>query len=210
MFFEPDALYHIYNRSNETVFRNRENYLFFLKKIKSYVFPVCKILAWILMPNHFHFLVMATLESCRNVNEVHRPNLQVLSKNIGWVLSSYTQAINKQVTRRGKLFAHNTKAKLMWEDSYPLSASIALSGYGSYNHDYVTTCFLYIHQNPVLAGLAEKPEDWEFSSFRDYAGLRKGKLVDKNLAFEFINLDKDNYYKQSEFLLDESLLKKIF
>ncbi len=32
MHFEPNALYHIYNRSNETVFYSRENYLFFLKK----------------------------------------------------------------------------------------------------------------------------------------------------------------------------------
>jgi REP element-mobilizing transposase RayT len=29
----------------------------------------------------------------------------------------------------------------------------------------------YIHHNPVRAGLAEKPEDWLYSSSRNYAGL---------------------------------------
>src|SRR5258706_15956468 len=27
----------------------------------------------------------------------------------------------------------------------------------------------YIHRNPVKAGLCERPEDWEWSSFRHYA-----------------------------------------
>jgi len=188
------------------VFYNRENYLFFLNKVTSHIFPACKILSWVLMPNHFHFLIMATNESCKNVNEAHRPNLQLLSKNIGWLLSSYTQAINKQENRRGKLFAHNTKAKLLWEDTYPLSRSKRLSGY----EDYATTCFLYIHQNPVIAGLVKKMDEWEFSSFKDYAGLRNGKLIDRKLAFEFIDLDQKDFLKQSEYLLSESILKKIF
>ena len=34
MHFNADKLYHIYNRSNETVFYNQKNYLFFLSKVK--------------------------------------------------------------------------------------------------------------------------------------------------------------------------------
>jgi len=34
----------------------------------------------------------------------------------------------------------------------------------------------YIHLNPVFAGLVEHPEDWEFSSYPDYAGTREGRL----------------------------------
>ena len=36
----------------------------------------------------------------------------------------------------------------------------------------------YIHRNPVEAGLAESAEAWEFSSYRDYVGLREGTLVE--------------------------------
>lgn len=204
MHFEPDALYHIYNRSNETVFYSNDNYLYFLQKVRKHIYPVCHILAWVLMPNHFHFLIQATNASCQSTDESHRQNLQLLSKSFGIVLSSYTQAINKQQNRRGKLFAHNTKAKNLNEE--------ALSGWNRLSHhqpDYATACFLYIHQNPVMAGLVSKLEEWEYSSFRDYANLRKGKLIQKKLAKEIIDLDFEDFNQQSQFIVEDELLKKL-
>lgn len=206
MFFEHDAIYHIYNRSNETVFHNRENYLFFVEKIKRFISPVCSIFSWVLMPNHFHFLIQATEESCKDANEKHRPALQILSKNIGTLLSSYTLAFNQEHGRRGSLFAHQTKAKIL-NDSFALSGSNRLA---HSSLDYATACFLYIHQNPVMAGLVSKLEDWEFSSFRDYAGLRNGKLIQKDLAMEIIALDFEHFQEQSKIIVDENLLKKIY
>jgi len=210
MYFETDAVYHIYNRSNETVFFSRDNYLFFLKKIQKHIYPICNIICWVLMPNHFHFLIEATNESCQNASERHRPDLQLLSKNIGIVLSSYTQAINQQQGRKGNLFAHKTKAKMLNEEYYPPSGSNRLAGSFGRQPDYATTCFLYIHQNPVTAGLVSRLEDWEFSSFRDYAGFRNGKLVNREIAFEFIDLDFEHFYEQSKMLVDEKVLKEIF
>ncbi len=59
MILENDNLYHIYNQGNnrERIFFNRENYLFFLKKIRTHILPYADVLAWCLMPNHFHLLV---------------------------------------------------------------------------------------------------------------------------------------------------------
>ena len=34
----------------------------------------------------------------------------------------------------------------------------------------------YIHLNPVIAELTEKAQDWEFSSYREFIGLRRGSL----------------------------------
>lgn len=34
----------------------------------------------------------------------------------------------------------------------------------------------YIPLNPVKAGLASLPEDWEFSRYREYVGMRSGTL----------------------------------
>ena len=39
----------------------------------------------------------------------------------------------------------------------------------------------YIHRNPVTGGLSERPEDWEWSSFRHYAVGRKGKVEIESL-----------------------------
>ena len=34
----------------------------------------------------------------------------------------------------------------------------------------------YIHLNPVAAGFVAAPEEWEFSSYQEYVGLRAGTL----------------------------------
>ena len=59
MNFESGNLYHIYNQGNnrQQLFFSRENYLFFLKKIKKHILPHADILAWCLMPNHFHLMI---------------------------------------------------------------------------------------------------------------------------------------------------------
>ena len=40
----------------------------------------------------------------------------------------------------------------------------------------------YIHLNPVTAFLVESPEDYEFSSYRDYIGLEKNSFLDPTLV----------------------------
>ena len=59
MQFESGHIYHIYNQGNnrQKIFFDRENYLFFLRKIRTHVSPFADILAWCLMPNHFHLMV---------------------------------------------------------------------------------------------------------------------------------------------------------
>ncbi|RUT79850.1 hypothetical protein [Ancylomarina longa] len=196
MLFEEEKTYHIYNRSNEVVFYNRSNYIYFLKKVNRLIRPYADILAWCLMPNHFHFLIVVNAKGSQRISELHRPQVQQLSKNLGSLLSSYTRAINKEQQRRGKLFAHNTKAKCLNDITQ--------------NDNILDNCFHYIHQNPVRSGLCENLLDWEFCSVLDYADKRNGKLVNKQLAYETIHIDTDNFLTQSNILLDERLLKDIF
>ncbi len=203
MHIEENHIYHIYNRSNDLVFYNKENYLFFLKKVVKLIKPYCEILAWCLMPNHFHFMIYADKRSSQSTNERHRPNLQVLSKQFATLTSNMSQAINKQQNRRGSLWVHATKAKQLSGQTY-----FGIESF--YKRDIIFTCFNYIHQNPVEANLVSKPEDWNFSSFKDFLDARNGKLVNKTLAYEMINYDKDNFYEQSIIALDEKKIKHIF
>ena len=39
--------------------------------------------------------------------------MQLLAEAIGRVQGSYTQALNNQIGRKGGLFAHNSKAKIL-------------------------------------------------------------------------------------------------
>ena len=60
MLIEKGHIYHIYNQGNnrQKIFFNRENYFFFLGKMKEYIMPYADIMAWCLMPNHFHWMVL--------------------------------------------------------------------------------------------------------------------------------------------------------
>jgi hypothetical protein len=97
------------------------------------------------------------------------------------LLSSYSKAINKQEGRTGNLFQQKTRAKCVSESK----------------NDAPRTVFHYIHQNPMKAGLVNRMEDWEYSSFRDYLGLRNGTLCKKELAKQFLDLDLDAIHRDS-------------
>jgi putative transposase len=195
MLFEESNLYHIYNRGNnkQTIFFSRDNYLYFLDKVNKYIYPSCDILSWCLMPNHFHFLIHANPVTCEIVKQAPL-RINKLTEGIRLLLSSYTQGINVQLNRTGNLFQQKTRSKCV------------LDGDDKYGY----TTFHYIHQNPFKAKLVSRMEDWEFSSFPDYAGLRNGMLCNKELAIAMLELNMHNFLQDSYSLLPEDNLKKIF
>jgi len=186
---KPASFYHIFNRGNnrERIFIIRENYIYFLHKIEKHLLPHVHLLAYCLMPNHFHLLVYAMDDLNKNA----------ISKDLQIMLRSYTRAINKQEGRIGSLFQQNTKIKsLINTDSIPSNFSF---------DDYPLTCFHYIHQNPVRAGLTARMEAWEMSSFQEYAGIRENQYVTISLASKFLNISDD----PEMFILESNNLLKL-
>ncbi|HLR76678.1 MAG TPA: transposase [Balneolaceae bacterium] len=193
MQFEKDYWYHVYNRGNnrQKIFYGPENYLFFLKKIRTQLLPYTYIVTYCLMPNHFHFL----LKIKDTKMDVMASKQHPLAKKLGVVLGSYAQAINKQENRTGSLFQARTKSKNLSKG----------------DRNYALTCFHYIHQNPVAANLVKNIEDWEFSSYRDYAGLRNGSLPAKGIGYKAFSIKDENHFiEQSRKILKPELIKKIF
>ncbi len=68
---------------------------------------------------------------------------------------AYTTYYNVKRDRSGHLFQGRYKAILVDADAYAKELS------------------RYIHLNPVRAKMVERPEEYEWSSFRDYTGMRK-------------------------------------
>ena len=207
MQFQQGYLYHIYNQGNnrQKIFFKRENYLFFLKKIEDHILPNADILAWCLMPNHFHLMVLvrevelgsgsATL-SRTPTPHTPTPNratniTSTLNKSLGIMLASYTRALQKQENFTGSLFRQKTKAECVNCFKGLTPSLIVKDGITQNNRitpesQYPQVLFNYIHQNPVKAGLVNNDVDWEFSSARDYANLRNGKLINKQVAKKYI------------------------
>ncbi len=180
MNFIANNIYHIYNRGNnkQQIFFKDSNYLYFIEKMRKYIIPHCDLLAYVLMPNHFHLLIHANEHTEKQL--VKAPiQRNILSEGIRLLLSSYTKGINKQEGRTGNLMQQTTKSKCVYDASKT-------------DVGYATTCFFYIHYNPVRAGMVDNAIDWGYSSCRDYAGLGNGTLCNKSLAQQLVDLDLTN------------------
>ena len=142
------AIYHIYNRgvNYSDIFFTRANRLFFLHRLRTYCpVEIGKIIAYCLMPNHYHLIV-------------HVAAAEFGLKAMQPLMVSYTKAINKQEGRVGAVFQGPFQARRVKSDSDLVHLS------------------RYIHLNPVAAGFVAAPEEWEFSSYQEYVGLRAGTL----------------------------------
>ncbi len=203
----PEECYHIYNRGNnrQLLFYNQENYKLFLRLIKKYLVPNCDILAFCLMPNHFHFLVRANAKSnlpydkdlARSAASHLAPLLRLscFSKGLQLLLSTYAKTMNKRYHRTGSLFTQNTRIKR--------TSSEALS------ENYSLWCFIYIHNNPKTAGLVNSPEQWEFSSYRDYLENRSDSFCRMDLAFQELHLEKAELFGQTKMEIPGPIMAKI-
>jgi putative transposase len=191
MNFSPDHIYHIYNQGNnrQKIFHEKEDYHVFLSLYKRAFPKICSTLAWCLMPNHFHFMIH-TDKRCEEKKKQGGLLLDPITNNIRKLLSGYSRIFNKKYKRTGSLFRQKTKANRLSESKLKLNTDM------SDNESFIT-CFNYIHQNPIRAGLVTKLEDWEFSSFRDYAGLRNNELCARELAMLYCNYKEDNFLDDS-------------
>jgi REP element-mobilizing transposase RayT len=103
-----------------------------------------------------------------------------LSKQMQSFLLAYTKAINIRHERVGALFQGRFKAKMVTSNEVLLLLS------------------RYIHLNPVAASLVSKAEDWEFSSYRDYLGLRNGTLPKSDVILnQFISSEAYRSFVES-------------
>jgi len=200
MHFIPNEYYHVYNRGNnkQRIFFNDNNYIFFIKKIREQLLPVSKIIAYCLMPNHFHFLIKATEKSIEERKGFGGKPIQELAYRIGILQSSYAQAINKQNKTTGSLFQQKTKAKILYEEI------------GNVKESYLLNCFYYLNRNPLKSQLVSKLNDWPYSSYLDYTGLRNGSLCDKDLFFIETGITVAEIISKSEHDLPDDLIEKLY
>ncbi|NWF90871.1 MAG: transposase [Ignavibacteriaceae bacterium] len=98
--FKAGRYFHIYNRGagKAKIFFEEDNYIYLLKKIKEYSAKYeFSVIAYSLMPNHFHLLLRQDAEQSLNIA-------------LGFMFNAYTKAINKKYSRSGTLFEGSFKS----------------------------------------------------------------------------------------------------
>jgi REP element-mobilizing transposase RayT len=99
---------HFYNRGAHrvSIFREPDNYRFVTRKIERYSRQYkLKVIAYCLLPNHYHFLV-------RQDGEFRAGMLPQ------YVFNSYSKAYNRRYNHSGTLFEGNYKVKPVEDESY--------------------------------------------------------------------------------------------
>ena len=106
--FLAGEFYHLYNRGldGRPAFLREQNYRYFLRQLwqKSDRHAV-QVIAYCLMPNHYHLLVCPRQDHC-------------VSRFINGLLGSYVQALNAQEKRLGPLFQGRFRSVHVGRDAY--------------------------------------------------------------------------------------------
>jgi REP element-mobilizing transposase RayT len=188
-----DSIYHIYNRANgnELLFKTEDNYRYFLQKYDSYISLIAETYCYFLMPNHFHFLVRIKGENDLTENfkdKIRKDNHKdqtgfknlsgLVSRQFSNLFNAYSKAFNKQQNRKGSLFIRPFKRKQVTDVQY------------------LKKLVLYIHYNPVEAGLAKNPKYWKFSSYKSFLSKQTTKLKRAEVISWFNDLDNFIYCHQ--------------
>ena len=123
------------------------------------------------MSNHLHLIISA---KNKDLSDVLRDFKKYTSKKIIAAIQN-----NQHESRRDwmlKIFreqgegnSRNKEYQFWRQDNQPMEL---------YSPAFIFQKINYIHNNPVEAGLVEKPEDYLYSSARDYVNARKCGLLD--------------------------------
>ena len=160
-----NKFYHIFNHAvgNENFFKCDDNYNFFIKKYIEYINPIANTYSFVLMPNHFHYLI--EIKDRKNIYlrylelELKKeiPNVKT-EKELDYekfamqqfsnFFNSYTKSFNKKYNRRGALFIDYLKRDEIKDEVH------------------LKNIVLYIHQNPIHHKFCKRIDEWKYSSYK--------------------------------------------
>lgn len=178
--FEEHGIYHIYNRTNnkESLFLNDGHRQYILKRYEEVISPFVETFAWVLLDNHFHFLIKvksidnisAYLKTLLNNGEtltLSEKKLLTREIEISELLvftfkrffQSYAQAFNKDVNRKGNLFSKRFKRVQVDLEKHLMQTVI------------------YIHANSVKHNLTRDFTKYKWSSWHSFFGEQAGLIL---------------------------------
>lgn len=159
--FEEESYYHAFSRGIEKkkVFLDLQDYKMFLHYLKIYLEdPKNLLIQYPQLPIRLQAKNLKNqitlIAYCLMPNHFHllmkQSTKDAISKLMKQLLNAYTFYFNKKYQRTGAIFEGRYKAARITSDNLLL---------------HVTR---YIHLNPVVVNLADKPENYKWSSHKDY------------------------------------------
>lgn len=146
------------------VFVNEEYRDIFLRSVK-----FCQkekgleVYAWCIMTNHVHMIIGT--EGKMKLEDIIRDLKSFTSRQIRKAIETSKGSRKVWMLNRMKTAGHlnrrNKDFQFWQQHNYPIELS---------DNNMMDQRLNYIHNNPVKAGFVSRPEDWLYSSARDYCG----------------------------------------
>ena len=123
-----------------------------------------EIYSWVIMTNHIHMIIGSVKEK---IDDIMRDMKKYTSSQLRKAIEnnpeeSRREWMLKMMEEAGKANKQNKNFQLWRQDNHPIPLT---------NMKIAHQKLDYIHNNPVKAGFVEKPEDYLYSSARDYYGM---------------------------------------
>lgn len=196
--YAPESFYHVYNRgvNKRVIFKDAADYQFFLSLFARYLSPKethdarerpyphmrqqIDLLAYCLMPNHFHLMVY------------QKDSERAMAELLHCISTTYTMYFNKRYRRRGPLFENHYRGVLVQSDAYlqHISRYIHLnprgfklwpySSYSAYADTRTSPEWLEVQ---TVLGLFDSPEQYlefvdDYEDAQQLLGQIKRELAD--------------------------------
>jgi len=157
------VIYHIYNRGNQKkeIFLDSHDFSFYIHKLQKAV-------------KDYNFSLIAYCLMPNHVHLVVKQNTeQTPQLLIASLHTSYSKFFNKKYKLIGHLFQGRYKQKIVTSD------------------EYARYLVAYIHLNPVQAGLCNVPQEYPWSSYREYQNKTKVNTLCEHPLIHELGLSLD-------------------
>lgn len=191
---EVGNYYHIYNRCHSSLklFYEPKDYKYFLSKTIDTIVPFVDLLAYTLIPNHFHFLIRPNEEIELFLNKRYSSCDDFLTNQFRSLFIGHTKSVNNRLDRHGGLFCRPFRAIDVTDP------------------DYLEHLFYYLHYNHVHHQMGKTLMDYPYSSYSELIA-KVPTFLSRELVFElfggreeFIKKHKQNRNRFNDlpFLID--------
>lgn len=165
----PGAVYHITARGNHRndIFRDGEDFQVYLSLIEQAI--------------EYYNRLYEVICYCLMTNHVHiivRTTEKHICHFIRRVNGMYAIFFNSKYNYIGHLYQDRYFAELIEDDAQMLTAS------------------QYIHLNPVRARMVIMPEEYEWSSYSMYIGMKKEKIISSLQILSYFKANSRGLYKE--------------
>lgn len=122
--------------------------------------------SFVIMTNHIHWI--ASAKEHLKLSDIVRDLKKHTSKTIVKIIEEYPQESRRKwllnaFRYSGKIHSDNKNHKFWQDDNHAVPV---------FTEKFFQEKINYIHNNPVRAGFVERPEDYIYSSAKDYMGMK--------------------------------------